>query len=54
MIKKGKKYIGEILVEKGLVTYEQLQSVIEEQMKNKQFLGEMFVKKGIISEDNLL
>jgi len=54
MVKQKKKYIGEILIDKGLITYEQLQEVIAEQMKNKQFLGEMLVKKGIISEDNLL
>ena len=54
MVKKSKKYIGEILLEKGLITNEQLQKTIEEQMKHKQFLGEMFVKKGIISEDDLL
>jgi type IV pilus assembly protein PilB len=54
MIKKKKKYIGELLIDKGLITYEQLQEVIAEQMKSKQFLGEMFVKKGIISEDDLL
>jgi type IV pilus assembly protein PilB len=51
---KKKKYLGEILIEKGLITNAQLQQMIEEQMRDKQFLGEMFVKKGLISEDDLL
>jgi len=53
MKKKG-KYLGEILVEKGLITEQELQKVIEEQLKNKKFLGMMLVDKGLITEDELL
>jgi len=53
MRKKG-KYIGEILVSKGLITDEQLQMVIQEQLKNKKFIGAMCVEKGMISEHDLL
>jgi len=52
MKKKG-KYLGEMLVGKQLITEEQLQAVIEEQLKNKKFLGEMLVESGLISEDDL-
>ena len=53
-MKKKAKYLGEILMEKGLVTEKELQEAIEEQLKNKEFLGAMLVEKGIISEDDLL
>lgn len=52
MRKKG-KYLGEMLVGKGLLTEEQLQKVMEEQLKNKKFLGEMLVESGMITEDDL-
>ena len=53
MKKKG-KYLGEILVSKGLITDNELQMVIQEQLKNKKFLGAMLIEKGLISEDDLL
>ncbi len=53
MKKKG-KYLGEILVSKGFITDNELQTVIQEQLKNKKFLGEMLIEKGIVSEDDLL
>lgn len=53
MKKKG-KYLGEILKNKGLITDDQLQEVVKEQMRNKKFIGEMFVEKGLISEKDLL
>lgn len=52
MRKKG-KYLGEMLVGKGLVTEEQLQAMMKEQLKNKKFLGEMLVESGLITEDDL-
>ena len=52
MKKKG-KYLGEMLINKGLISEEQLQSVIQEQMRNKKFLGQMFVDKGMIDEKDL-
>jgi len=52
MKKKG-KYLGEMLVNKGLVSDDQLQAIIQEQLKNKKFLGEMLVEKGIIDEKDL-
>ena len=52
MKKKG-KYLGEMLVKKGLISEDQLQEMIQEQLSNKKFIGEMFVEKGIIDEDDL-
>jgi len=52
MKKKG-KYIGEMLVMKGLVTKDQLQAMIQEQLRNKKFIGEMLVEKGIVDEKDL-
>jgi type IV pilus assembly protein PilB len=53
MKKKG-KYLGEILVSRGLITDEELQAVIQEQLRNKKFLGQMLIEKGLVSEDDLL
>lgn len=52
MKKKG-KYLGEMLVRKGLVTEDQLEKIMQEQLKNKKFLGEMLVESGLLSEDDL-
>ena len=53
MKKKG-KYLGEMLVSRGLVTEDQLGKIMQEQLKNKKFLGEMMVESGLITEDDLL
>ena len=53
MKKKG-KYLGEILVGKGLISDSELQMVIQDQMRNKKFIGAMLIEKGLISEDDLL
>lgn len=53
MKKKG-KYLGEILVNKGYISENDLQAVIQEQMRNKKFIGTMLVEKGLITEDHLL
>ena len=52
MRKKG-KYLGEMLVGKGLVSEAQLKTIMEEQLKNKKFLGEMLMESGLISEEDL-
>jgi type IV pilus assembly protein PilB len=52
MRKKG-KYLGEMLVDKGLLTDDQLQAMMQEQLKNKKFLGQMLVEKGLITENEL-
>lgn len=42
--------IGELLVQKKLVTWEQLQEVLEEQKTTKEFTGEILVRKGYLSQ----
>jgi type IV pilus assembly protein PilB len=52
-LSKDKK-IGEILIEKGLITDEQLKAALEEQLKTKEFLGAILLKRKQIKEDDLL
>src|SRR2546425_5419957 len=48
------KQIGDILVEKKLVTPEELQRALAEQEKTGEFLGSTLVRMGCISEEQLL
>ncbi|MCK5012443.1 MAG: hypothetical protein KAS66_01365 [Candidatus Omnitrophica bacterium] len=54
MMKKKGKYLGEILIGKGLITDSELQMAIQEQLRNKKFIGIMLIEKGLISEGDLL
>ena len=51
---KEKKLLGEILIEKGLLTAEQLALALGEQVTTKEFLGTIVVKKGWVKEKELL
>jgi len=51
---KQKKRIGEILVEQGLITNEQLAAGLEEQKTSKMLLGRCLVKLGYIAENKLI
>ena len=42
--------IGEMLVQKKLITWEQLEQALEEQKKTKEFTGEVLVRLGFISQ----
>lgn len=53
MLRNPKK-LGEILIEQGCITDEQLQQALQEQKKSKVLLGEILVKKGFIKEHDLL
>ena len=46
--------IGEILVEKQLITEEQLTRAVAEHQKSKEFLGQTLIRLGFISEEKLL
>lgn len=46
--------IGEILVEKQLITEEQLARAVGEHQKSKEFLGQTLIRLGFISEEKLL
>ena len=46
--------IGEMLIEKGLITPEQLEIGMEEQRKSGELLGRILVKKGFLKEEEFL
>jgi type IV pilus assembly protein PilB len=45
--------LGEILIEEGFITEDQLNHALEEQRRVKEPLGSILVKMGLLSEDNL-
>src|SRR5690554_4206343 len=47
------KYLGELLVEKGLITPEQLQQYLARQKENGKYLGEILIEEKILSEKDL-
>lgn len=49
-----KKKIGDILLEKGLVTQEQLNEVLREQSMTGRRIGELLVDRGIVTEDQVI
>lgn len=46
--------LGDVLIQKGLITTEQLDKALEEQKKSGGLLGETMVTLGIVSEDILI
>ena len=46
-------HIGEILIQKKLISWEQLQDALEEQKKTKELTGEILVRKKYVSESLL-
>jgi len=46
--------MGEILVEKQVITQEQLDQAILEHQKTKEFLGQTLIRLGMITEEKLL
>lgn len=53
-MEKNKKRLGEILVEKGYISAEQLNAALEEQKRTKELLGMILLRKGRINEHSLL
>jgi len=51
---RSPKRLGEILVEKGLITQEALNDAISEQRETKEFLGAILLKRKRIKEADLL
>jgi len=49
-----RKRLGEILMEKGMITEEELKECLEEQRLTKEFLGSILVKKKIVKEEDLM
>ncbi len=50
----ARKRLGEILVEKGLITAAQLEECLVEQKKTKEYLGVLLVRKKIVKEEELM
>lgn len=50
---KESELIGQLLVQKGLITVESLERALLQQEKGQEFLGETLVKLGFISQDDL-
>lgn len=46
--------LGQLLLLKGVITPQQLEEALLQQMKTKQFLGEILLEKGFVSKETLL
>ena len=53
-MEKGRKKLGELLVEKGLITEKQLQQALGEQEKTGKLLGRIFVDLGFVKDEDIL
>jgi adsorption protein B len=49
-----RRRIGDMLVEKRIITFEQLEGAISEQQNTGRLLGEILMLKGLVSEDELI
>lgn len=54
MEKNERKSLGQLLLEKGLISIEQLDSALIQQSREKKFLGEILVEKGYITKSQIL
>lgn len=54
MIKAKKTYLAEMLLEKGLITRQQLESAIDAQQKSDKKIGQLLVELGYVDEKKLL
>jgi len=49
-----RKELGQILLEKGLITIEQLEDALVKQMEEKKFLGEILLESGLVTREQIL
>ncbi|MFN4228088.1 MAG: GspE/PulE family protein [Candidatus Ratteibacteria bacterium] len=49
-----RKELGQILIEKGLITPIQLEEILELQKQTKKFIGELLVEKGYVKKEDIL
>jgi len=49
-----RKELGQILLEKGLITVEQLEEALTEQARTKKFLGEILIEKNFVTKEQIL
>jgi hypothetical protein len=52
-LKKNKKPLGQILVERGIITPPQLKEALQTQKKEGGLIGEVIVKKGFAKEEDI-
>ncbi|NOZ63846.1 MAG: type II secretion system ATPase GspE [Caldiserica bacterium] len=50
----GRKKLGELLLEKGVITEKQLQQALEEQEKTGKLLGRVLVDLGLVKDEDIL
>mgnify|MGYP000923705159 CR=1 FL=1 len=48
------RYLGEILLLKGLISPEQLKLALDRQHKNGKYLGQILVEQGLVTEEDIL
>lgn len=51
MVNQTKAYLGQILVEKGIITKEQLETALRKQKETGELLGAVLLKLGFVSEE---
>ncbi len=54
MSERPKKLIGELLIEDGVLTRENLQEALEFQKRNGGLIGQILISQGYITEENLI
>ena len=52
--RRSTKRIGELLVQRGLISAEQLEQALAEQRSTREFLGAMLIRQGVIQPEALL
>lgn len=51
---KGRKRLGELLVEQGALREEDLKEALKEQANNNGFLGEILLRMGLVTEEDIV
>ncbi len=54
MAKKKRIFLGELLIEQGLITKDQLNHALEEQKLSREMLGMILIRLGYVSKESLL
>lgn len=49
-----RKELGQLLLERGIITPEQLEEVLELQKKSKKFIGELLIEKGYVKKEDII
>ncbi len=52
-MQRSQKKLGQILIDKGLISLQQLEEALKDQARTKEFLGAVLLKKRLIKEKDL-